>query len=124
MAKDDVIVVGLGEVGKPLHELLSEKYRTIGIDIEPVPTDGECAVLHICYPFSDRFVETAVKYINQNRPTLTVINSTVAGRTTLKIHRLTGMNIVYSPVRGKHFKMKQDLLRYAKFIGGINLNAA
>ena len=124
MAKDDVIVVGMGEVGRPLFELIAEKHNTIGIDIEPVITDGECAVLHICYPFSERFVRTAVQYIEQNRPALTVINSTVAPGTTRLVHRFTGAPIVYSPIRGKHFKMKRDLLHYTKFIGGIHPEAA
>ena len=124
MAKDDVVVVGLGEVGRPLFELISDKYNAIGIDIEPVITDGECAVLHICYPFSERFVRTAVQYIEQNRPALTVINSTVAPGTTRLVHRFTGAPIVYSPIRGKHFKMKRDLLLYTKFIGGVDREAA
>ncbi|PYS03990.1 MAG: hypothetical protein DMG16_04040 [Acidobacteria bacterium] len=124
MAKDDVIVVGLGEVGRPLFELISEKYNAVGIDIEPVVTDGTCAVLHICYPFSEKFVRTTIQYIEQNRPALTVINSTVAPGTTRLVHRFTRVPIVYSPIRGKHFKMKRDLLHYTKFIGGIHQEAA
>jgi len=124
VAKDDVIVVGLGEVGRPLFELIREKYNAIGIDIDPVITDGECAVLHICYPFSERFVRTTVEYIEKNGPALTVINSTVSPGTTRLVHRFTRAPIVYSPIRGKHFKMKRDLLHYTKFIGGIHHEAA
>jgi UDP-N-acetyl-D-mannosaminuronate dehydrogenase len=124
MAKDDVIVVGLGEVGRPLLELVREKHTAIGIDIEPVATDGECAVLHICYPFSDQFVRTTVKYIEQNCPALTIINSTVAPGTTRSVYRYLHTPIVYSPIRGKHFKMKHDFLHYTKFIGGIDHKAA
>ncbi len=124
MAKDDIVVVGLGEVGRPLLELIGEKYKAIGIDIDPVITDGACAVLHICYPFSDRFVRATVEYIEENGPALTVINSTVAPGTTRAVYRQAGTPIVYSPIRGKHFKMKQDLLHYAKFIGGIDDEAA
>ncbi len=124
MAKDDVIVVGLGEVGRPLFELIREKYPVIGIDIEPVVTDGHCGILHICYPFSSHFVKTTVKYMDQNRARLTVINSTVAPGTTRAVYSRTRTPIVYSPIRGKHFKMKQDLLQYTKFIGGIDQEAA
>src|SRR5689334_14159441 len=120
MAKDDVIVAGLGEVGRPLFELLREKYHVIGIDIDPVITDGECAVLHICYPFSEHFVDTTLRYIEQNRPKLTVINSTVIPGTTRSVYSRAGVPVVYSPIRGKHFKMKQDLTNYTKFIGGID----
>ena len=124
MAKDDVVVVGLGEVGRPLFELVREKHNAIGIDIEPVSTDGECAVLHICYPFSERFVRTTIDYIEQTGPALIVVNSTVARGTTRVVYRASRIPIVYSPVRGKHFKMKGDLLHYTKFIGGIDNGAA
>lgn len=124
MAKDDVVVVGLGEVGRPLFELIQEKHNAIGIDIEPVITDGECAVLHICYPFSDGFVRTTVDYIEETGPALIVVNSTVAPGTTRAVYRFKRTPIVYSPVRGKHFKMKRDLLHYTKFIGGIDNESA
>src|SRR5438270_898651 len=124
MAKDDVIVVGLGEVGRPLLELISGKYAALGMDIEPVVANGECAVLHICYPFSDRFIGTAVRYIEENRPALTIINSTVAPGTTRAIYSRVRTPIAYSPIRGKHFKMKHDLLHYTKFVGGIDHSSA
>jgi len=124
MAKDDVLIIGLGEVGRPLLELLGEKRPTIGIDLEPVITDGVCEVLHICYPFTERFVGTTVKYIEEKGPSLTIINSTVAPGTARAIYGLTHQPIVYSPVRGKHFKMKQDMLHYGKFVGGIDKNSS
>ena len=124
MAKDDVLIIGLGEVGSPLLELLAEKHPTIGIDIKPVATDGVCRVLHICYPFSESFIGATVKYIEEKGPSLTIINSTVAPGTTRAIYGLTHRPIVYSPVRGKHFKMRQDMLHYAKFVGGINKDAS
>ena len=124
MAKDDVLIIGLGEVGRPLLELLGEKHPTIGIDIEPVTTDGVCRVLHICYPFTESFVGTTVKYIEEKGPSLTIINSTIAPGTTRAIYGLTHRPVAYSPVRGKHFKMGQDMLHYAKFVGGINKDAS
>src|SRR5262245_30118849 len=120
MAKDDVIVIGLGEVGRPLLELLRGNHNVIGIDIDPVDTDGECAVLHICYPFNDGFVETTVRYIQQYGPQLTIINSTVMPGTTRTVFCRVPHPIAYSPIRGKHFKMKRDMMHYTKFIGGID----
>src|SRR5262249_5812046 len=108
MARDSVVVIGLGEGGRPLFEIISEKEPTMGIDIEPVRTPGECAVLHICYPFSDTCIRTAVQYIEDYRPALTIINSTVSPGTTRAIHRHVRTPIVHSPVRGKHVKMKHD----------------
>ncbi len=116
-----ILVVGLGEVGRPLLEVINERYDAIGMDIEPVEVPGVCEIMHICYPFGiDDFIGQSTSYIGKYMPELTVINSTVAPGTTRAIHQATGAPIVYSPVRGKHFKMKQELLHYAKFIGGID----
>lgn len=115
-----ILVVGLGEVGKPLMEVLERHFDVVGIDIEPVEFHGDCEVLHICIPFQIYdFVGACVAYINKYQPWLTVINSTVAPGTTSAIFEETGRPIAYSPVRGKHHKMNEELLHYVKFIGGI-----
>jgi UDP-N-acetyl-D-mannosaminuronate dehydrogenase len=124
MSKDDVVLIGLGEVGSPLLELIRQRRTAIGVDIDPVPATGGCSVLHICYPFGKSFAETTIDYIRKYRPALTIINSTVAPGTTRKVYAGAGTPIVYSPVRGKHAKMRQDMLHYVKFIGGINPDAA
>ena len=36
--KTRVVVAGLGEVGRPILELVSEQHNTVGVDISP-PTD-------------------------------------------------------------------------------------
>jgi len=69
-------------------------------------------------------VGTTVKYIEEKGPALTIINSTVAPGTTRAVYRQARTPIVYSPTRGKHFKMKLDLLHYTKFVGGIDPRAA
>lgn len=119
--KGKIIVVGLGEIGEPLLDLISEKYDTVGIDFDPVEVDGECDILHICYPFQiDDFVGTCADYIEKYGPSLTIINSTVAIGTSRLVYDLTGKPVVHSPVRGKHVKMREDLLFYTKFVGGID----
>jgi UDP-N-acetyl-D-mannosaminuronate dehydrogenase len=124
MAIDDVVVAGLGEVGRPLFELIQKKHPAIGIDIDPERPLGRCAVLHICYPFGKNFVDTTARYIEQHGPALTIINSTVAPGTTREVYRLTGTPVSCSPIRGKHARMRDDLLRYTKFIGGIDHESA
>jgi len=116
-----ILVMGLGEVGKPLLEVISQRYDALGVDIAPVDFQGDCEIMHICLPFAiDDFIGQSVAYINKYKPDMTIVNSTVAPGTTRAIHQATGAPIVYSPVRGKHFKMKDELLHYAKFIGGID----
>jgi len=116
-----VVIVGLGEVGKPLLEIMKGRYRTFGVDInQPAPV-SQCDVMHICFPFrSDKFVRQVVEYIHQYRPALTVINSTVAPGTTRSIAVESGTAVVNSPVRGKHARMEEELLHYTKFVGALD----
>ena len=55
-------------------------------------------------------------YIRRFQPQLTIINSTVLPHTTRNLAKATGAAIAYSPVRGKHARMAQELLHYTKFI--------
>ena len=121
-SRQSVVVVGLGEVGKPLFEVLSSHYSTKGVDIAP-PTAGIAStdVLHICFPFEIRdFVGETARYIEMFRPKLTIINSTVGVGTTRLIAERTGTPVVNSPVRGKHICMLEELRHYTKFIGAMD----
>src|SRR5688572_27685130 len=123
---EKVVVVGLGEVGKPLFELVSERYKVVGVDIAPPAEDPRGAdVLHLCFPFQIKdFVGEAARYVELITPRLTVINSTVEVGTTRKVAEKTGMPTAYSPIRGKHARMLDDLRKYTKFIGATNPSAA
>ena len=117
-----VVVVGLGEVGKPLMEIIKGRYRTLGVDIDQPASVSHCDVMHICFPFqNDKFVGQAVEYIHQYRPGLTVVNSTVAPGTTRRIAVESETAVVNSPVRGKHVRMQDEMLRYTKFVGALDL---
>jgi UDP-N-acetyl-D-mannosaminuronate dehydrogenase len=113
-----VIVVGRGEVGRPLFEILSRSFECISVDIEPVEVERPCSVMHICYPFQvPDFEGTTIRYIQKYQPPLTVINSTVCPGTTRRIQEAVGeLAVAYSPVRGKHRRMESDMLRYKKFV--------
>lgn len=121
-----VMVVGLGEIGKPLLEVISKHHKTVGVDIiPPAESPGDVEVMHVCYPFKiDDFIGETVRYMKKYQPRLTVINSTVSVGTTRAIAERTGMAVVNSPVRGKHVRMAQDLLHYDKFVGGTNKDSA
>ena len=135
MAKPIVLVVGLGEVGRSLFELLreSEKFEVYGWDVYEKKMQDvrqgdlpeEVDVLHICYRCRDQetFVKTTVDYARKFRPELTIINSTVPPGTTDKIHTISGSHMVHSPVRGMHKSresMKRYLLSLIKYIGGVD----
>lgn len=114
-----VVVVGLGEIGKPLFELISEHHEVAGIDLAPPTTSIERPdFMHVCYPFqiADFIGETA-RYVEIFKPAVTIINSTVSVGTTRAVEQRTGTPVVNSPVRGKHARMLDDLRRYTKFVG-------
>ena len=121
-----VVVVGLGEVGKPLLQIVSEYHDVIGVDITP-PTErfDEVDVLHICYPFQIKdFVSESARYIELFKPKVTIINSTVAVGTTRAVAERARAVVVNSPVRGKHARMVEEMRSYAKFVGALDLAGA
>ena len=105
-------VIGLGETGKPLYEILREVHSVDGIDIGS-KVNPPYDVMNICIPYSDKFIEIVREYRKNLRPERVVIHSTVPIGTTLKIG-----NAVHSPILGKHGRMLEDLKTYPKWIGG------
>ena len=139
MVKPVVLVVGFGEVGRSLFELLkqSKKFDVYCLDInkekmhniQQNDLPNEVDVLHLCYPCSNQedFVKTTVDYMKRFKSELTIINSTVPPGTTEKVHKLSGGHIVHSPIRGMHTSietMKRDLMFWTKYIGGIDIKSA
>jgi UDP-N-acetyl-D-mannosaminuronate dehydrogenase len=113
-----VVVAGLGEVGRPLMNILERTYRCAGIDIDPFTIEEPVSVLHICYPFQiPRFVQVTANYMRRLRPQLTILHATVPPGTTRQVEEeLPGSPLAFSPVRGKHVRMEQDMMRYNKFV--------
>ena len=118
-----IVVLGLGEVGRPLLQLLSEHYSVLGVDVEPPSHPvGRVDVMHVCFPFEIKdFIGETARYIEMFRPELTVINSTVAVGATRAVFERTGASLAHSPVRGKHIRMLDELRRYVKYVGGIDV---
>src|SRR5258708_27101644 len=77
--------------------------------------------MHICYPYQvPGFVGCAADYIYKYKPELTIIHSAVIPGTTRRVYEASGAKLVYSPARGKHVRMEEDLLRCKKFVAGID----
>lgn len=117
-------MVGLGEVGKPLLELVQESQEALGVDLAPVAAPPQTGVLHICIPFEiPDFVSETVRYMEHFNPQLTVINSTVAIGTSRQVAERSGRPVVNSPIRGKHARMLEELKIYVKYIGPVTPEA-
>jgi UDP-glucose 6-dehydrogenase len=120
------LIVGLGEVGAALAEVIERRRPVLRHDLEPRSFDQPIDVMHICIPYRAReeFEDAVCGYIERFRPRLTIINSTVLPGTTCAIARRAGAPVAYSPVRGKHARMTQDLLRYVKYVAAADPKAA
>lgn len=112
------LIIGAGEVGQALKEVLSPFHETYLRDIKPF----ECKavkVLHICYPDHPGFIETTKRYIKDyDYPEVTIINSSVSVGTTRKFDD----NVVYSPVRGRHPDngLANEMRIFRKFVAGLD----
>ena len=116
----NILVIGQGEIGKPLGEFIEEsgKYKVFKKDIDPLEINEPIEVMHVYIPFSEKFADIVIGYINQYKPKLTIIGATVKPGTTETIYTKTNSLIVHSPYRGKHSLLKQEhLKRFVKFIG-------
>jgi len=118
------IVVGLGEIGSPMLQLISKDSLTIGYDINPRITETKKLLqyenlptlfLHICIPFTSDFIRNVKTLYDKFKPEIIVIHSTVSPYTTQKIQQSLPIPIIYSATRGVHKRMLYDLKRYTKF---------
>lgn len=125
-----VLIVGYGEVGKPLFELVKGVYSEVEwLDIEDKKIEVKPDIMHIAYPEEDcdKFVSRTLNYCNRFTPHILLIEATVSPGTTAKIHNKLGGGVLvcHSPVRGNMFDgMKKGLLQYTKFIGPTSPQAA
>ena len=141
MTRETVLVIGLGEIGHTLFELLKENdsFAVYGLDLNKTKMGAarqdqnklpkKIDTIHICIPCKnqDNFLATVTSYVKQFKPTLLIINSTIPPGTTKKTHQSCSCLVAHSPVRGVHESpkhMKWEMKRWTKYVGGANAEAA
>ena len=82
--------------------------------LDKLPSNAD--FLHIAYPYTDKFVNITLHYMDKFTPRNIVIHSTVMPGTTRLIHKESGKPIAYSPVRGKHPNIKGHLVFWSKWV--------
>ncbi len=102
------LVIGLGEVGKSLQEIL----QCDGLDRNDTLDKFDYDIIHICFPYSDKFEEQVRDYQRRYAKKYTVIHSTVPVGTSKKL------NALHSPIRGKHPHLTKSIKTFVKYIGG------
>lgn len=108
-------IAGLGEVGEALRQILDQQYPVFGYDGKsgaPFAAVEGIEILHICFPYSSRFVEQVKEYQRTLKPKYTVIHSTVPVGTS------SSLSAIHSPIRGLHPNLRDGILTFVKFLGG------
>jgi len=124
MKKTKEVVAGLGEIGIPIYKLISKFDIAVGYDVNPkiMKTNQfnklryvNTSFLHICIPFTNKFVCNVLELTKKFTPEGIVIHSTIAPYTTNLIQKRVSIPVIYSATRGVHKRMLSDLKRYTKF---------
>jgi UDP-glucose 6-dehydrogenase len=124
-----ILIVGYGEVGRPLFETVRGVYPDVEwLDVVEKNVKIKPDIMHITFPeqVHEDFVSSSVGYVERFSPELVLIESTVTPGTTLEIQRKLNRNVLlcHSPVRGNITEgMKRGLLQYTKFIGPVSEEA-
>lgn len=105
------LVIGMGEVGKGLFDVLTAHESVAALDKDPEVIGYKINILHICFPYSDKFSEYVKKYIKLYNPELTIVYSTVPIGTCEKL------KVVHSPVEGKHPSIGLSIQNSARWLG-------
>ncbi len=119
MENNTHLVVGLGEIGFPIYQILRERYGDLVFGYDPkISTHTPKPIpplksLHICIPWGNNFIGIVTAYQRQYQPEVTVVHSTVPIGTTKQIY-----NAVHSPVLGRHPSLYNDIKKFTKWIGG------
>ena len=122
-SKTKDVVAGLGEIGRPILQLISKGTITLGFDKNPklnkkIPkkfSSLEINFLHICIPFTGKFIQNVFALNKKYHPKGIVIHTTISPGTTKKLQDKLSIPVIYSATRGVHKRMLYDLKRYTKF---------
>ena len=108
------LVIGLGEVGKSVREVLQRKYEVEGLDHLEGDPEGKFYYIHICIPFTNDFIGTVRHYESKYKEEggLTIVHSTV------QVGTCDELNAVHSPIRGKHPNLVGGIDVFVKYFGG------
>ncbi len=119
MESTNTLIVGAGEIGSSLYEILTHFYPVWMTDILPEKSkmDGcpkKIDVMHVCIRYSENFFNIISEYIHVYNPDYMDICTTVPVGTTEKI----SPDACHSTTRGLHPHLVTGLKTIPKHIGG------
>lgn len=121
MMIETIKIVGMGNVGKALNQLIIQAElkhfqiktwdREYSSNDEAKPVD----FLHICFPYSDNFIRDVLAYYKKYKAKLVIIHSTVKPGTTRELYR-GSCPVAYSPIIGPHKKLNLVMPLFTKMV--------
>lgn len=119
------IIIGGGEVGTALYELLGKNITVVDIDktkekniMFPIP---DIDIMHVCFPYVKMFKHFVTAYSEKFKPKMIVIHSTVPIGTSYSIQSLVkDVPVIYAPTRGVHSRFVEDMKSYTKLWASVN----
>lgn len=114
-------ILGYGEIGQAIAKF----YRDPAVK-DLTRDDGLASldVLHVCIPWSEKFIPIVAKEIKKSNAALTIVHSTVAPGTVKKLGQVSGSPVVHSPVRGVHPRLHEGIKTFVKYIGADDKKSA
>lgn len=110
------LVVGSGEVGSALWVVLNDAVSVVIRDMDP--HDGCYDVLHVAFPWGERFEAEVKAYADHHEADLVVVHSTVP------VGTCDPHGWVHSPVTGRHPHLSTSLRAFTKRFGGARATDA
>ena len=108
------LIVGFGEIGKAVREVIVDydKVDTYDKKDDDLYFDTNTDILHICFPYSEKFIDEVQWYIDGVKPWHVIIWSTVPIGTTRNFK-----GAVHSPVNGVHPNLTRSIKSSVRWIG-------
>lgn len=110
------VVLGAGEVGTAVAEVLASSSSVVLRDIKPVKVRAQ--VLHVCIPWQSGFVSSVKTAADLHGVDLVIVHSTVP------VGTCDPRMWVHSPVRGRHPNLVESLRTFTKHFGGVRASDA
>ncbi len=105
------LVAGLGEIGMPMLQLLKHRnFMVEGVDSVLTPEfkfQDHYDMIHICFGYSDKFNDIVRNFRTMSDKI--IIHSTVKPNTSKEL------GVIYSPIRGTHNDMFENLQWFSKY---------
>ena len=123
---DPVLIIGYGEIGKAIEQLeedLDNPVQTLDPYQNRFSREEYFSVIHVCIPYSDKFVGIIQGYLDHFHWDICFIHSTVKVGTCRKLKKQrNSQSLVHSPVRGKHPNLYKSLTWFTKYVGGEEID--